>query len=146
MWPETPCKICGTMTIDEGGLCSSDCVTKWEALPAYSGDPGDEHPEPYFTDACNTNDDMIGRSLPYTTNSIKGPSTTFLTLDEFMHFRNGGSDPLEVAIQTEKDIALFDRVVPEYLSMMEAYHSFEDDPSCHACQLRREVKAYLCRK
>ncbi len=32
MWPETPCKMCGTPTIDEGGLCSDDCHTQYAAV------------------------------------------------------------------------------------------------------------------
>jgi len=103
MWPETPCKICGVPTTDEGGFCSIGCLRMEEP---HHGDPGDEH--------------------------------------DYVH--RGDADPLTVVIQTEKDIALFDRVVSEYLSMMEAYHSFEDDPRCHACQLRREVKAYADRR
>src|SRR5271157_3054934 len=57
MWPETPCKICGTMTIDEGGFCSKGCL-QMEGDPTacvrqeiHQGDPGDEHLEPMFIDA-----------------------------------------------------------------------------------------------
>ena len=126
MWPETPCKICGKPTIDEGGLCSEECLLRWEATPApiHEGDPGDEHDPvgpfsstPYWIDSAGDgpNQEINGRSLQY-------------------------ADPVA--------IALLDRVAPAFIELIDEYHIGDNmqKVGCHLCALRDEMQDYIDRR
>lgn len=36
IWPESPCRVCGKPTIDEGGYCSDECLEKSEPIKSPS--------------------------------------------------------------------------------------------------------------
>lgn len=45
IWPESPCRVCGKPTIDEGGYCSDECLEKSEPIKSPSDHAAvkDEH-------------------------------------------------------------------------------------------------------